>query len=99
MHDFVATANKVLEQREITEMLLCSKLAMSSDHKIDNMALNLRLNSLLAPFDNGQQRAFYVLVYVKGYSFGLADSIQDKTKAFADYDCQAKYPWLVQENQ
>ena len=99
MHGFVATADKALSKPEITNMLICSKLAMSSGQKIDNMSLNFRLNSLLAPYDNGQQRAFYVLVYIKGYTFGIADSMQDKAKAFADYDCQTQYPWLVQEDQ
>ncbi|MCL1092251.1 hypothetical protein [Shewanella kaireitica] len=96
MHGFVNTANKVLGKPEIIDMLVCSKLAMSSGKKIDNMQLNLRLNSLLTPFDNGQQRAFYVLVYIKGYAFGIADSIQDKSQAYADYACQKQYPWLQQ---
>ncbi|QQX80956.1 hypothetical protein JK628_03535 [Shewanella sp. KX20019] len=95
MHGFISTANKVLEKKEITDMLVCSKLAMSDGNKIDNIALNLRLNTLLKPYDNGQQRAFYVLVYVKGYAFGIADSIEDKTKAYSDYACQIQYPWLL----
>ncbi|MCL1057482.1 hypothetical protein L2729_05660 [Shewanella gelidimarina] len=97
MHGFVATANKVLQQREITELLICSKLAMSGGHKIDNISLNIRLNSLLKPYDNGQQRAFYVLVYIKGYAFGVADSIKDKIKAYDDYACQTQYPWLLKQ--
>jgi hypothetical protein len=95
MHGFVATANKVLEQQEITDMLICSKLAMSDGRKIDNIGLNMRLNTLLKPYDNGQQRAFYVLVYIKGYAFGIADSIKDKTKAYDHYACQTQYPWLL----
>lgn len=97
MQDFVATANKVLVQKEITDMLVCSKLAMNDGHKIDNLDLNIRLNSLLKPYDNGQQRAFYVLVYIKGYAFGVADSIKDKIKAYDDYACQTQYPWLLKQ--
>ncbi|MCL1050441.1 hypothetical protein L2755_12495 [Shewanella abyssi] len=97
MHGFVSTANKVLEQKEITDMLVCSKLAMSAGNKIDNIGLNMRLNTLLKPYDNGQQRAFYVLVYVKGYAFGIADSIEDKTQAYRDYACQTQYPWLQKQ--
>ncbi|PKG56395.1 hypothetical protein [Shewanella sp. GutDb-MelDb] len=97
MHGFVATANKVLQQREITELLICSKLAMNAGHKIDNISLNMRLNTLLKPYDNGHQRAFYVLVYIKGYAFGVANSIKDKIKAYDDYACQTQYSWLLKQ--
>jgi hypothetical protein len=95
MHGFVDIAKTVLAQPEITDPLVCGKLAMSSGHEIDNLHLNLKLNNELKKYDNGGQRAFYVLLYVKGYTFGLADSFKDKAAEFESRHCREKYPWLL----
>lgn len=97
MHGFVDTAHAVLNQPEVMDMLICSKLSMSKGHKIDNMRLNLTLNEQLKSIDNGEMRAFFVLIYVKGYAFGIADSIADKATAFKQYGCVSRYPWLLKE--
>ncbi len=99
MHGFVDTAHTVLKQQQVMDLLVCSKLAMDNGHRIDNMRLNLTLNEQLKPIDNGEMRAFFVLVYVKGYAFGIADSITDKTRAFEARRCDMQYPWLLKERQ
>ncbi|ABV38510.1 conserved hypothetical protein [Shewanella sediminis HAW-EB3] len=97
MNGFVDTAHTILNRPEVMDMLICSKLAMSKGYKIDNPGLNLMLNEQLKPIDNGEMRAFFVLIYVKGYAFGIADSIADKATAFDQYRCDSQYPWLLKE--
>ncbi len=99
MHGFVDTAHAVLNMPEVMDLLVCSKLAMSNGHKIDNMRLNLTLNEQLKPMDNGEMRALFVLIYVKGYAFGIADAIADKATAFEQYSCNSQYPWLLKESK
>lgn len=96
MHGFVDKAHQALQQAETLDMLICSKLAMDNGKKIDNMRLNLTLNQALQALDNGEMRAFYILVYVKGYAFGMADSMLDKQAAFEQYRCKEQFPWLIQ---
>ncbi|WP_394147389.1 hypothetical protein [Shewanella atlantica] len=99
MHGFVDKAHTILNQPEVMDLLVCSKLAMSNDEKIDNMRLNLTLNEQLEPIDNGEMRALFVLIYVKGYAFGVADSIADKQAAFGQYRCSNRYPWLLKRGE
>lgn len=98
MHGFVDKAHSALQQPEIMNMLICSKLAMDNGQKIDNMQLNIRLNNALKPLDNGEMRAFYILIYIKGYAFGIAEAMTDKHIAFEQYHCNSQYPWLLKSN-
>ncbi|WP_028763758.1 hypothetical protein [Shewanella colwelliana] len=94
MSGFVNNANQLLQQKEVIDPLICAKLAMDMGYKIDNMKLNFNLNQQLTPFDSGDQSAFYLLVYLKGYAFGLSHHYIDKKEQYQTIECDTRFPWL-----
>ncbi|MBY5920798.1 hypothetical protein [Ferrimonas balearica] len=90
---FVPLANQLIEEPEVRQMTICAKLAMNQGQKIDNLALNLRLNRFLMSMDDGSQRPFFALIFAKAYLMGLADSLPQSGESAGEYRCD-ELTWL-----
>ncbi|MCG9695678.1 hypothetical protein [Shewanella sp. Isolate11] len=88
---FMRHAQHLLQRSEIIQPLLCAKLASDLDIEIDYPQLHLQLEQQLTPFNQGQQQARDLLIYLKGYAFGLVHGIDDKQATFDALACQQ---WL-----
>jgi len=88
MAGFVSASEDISPENESVRLITCVRLAKGMGYQVDHFAVNAYLNSALLSYDNGTQRAFYLLLYLKGYGIGIADSMVDKQSAFASLQCQ-----------
>lgn len=88
MAGFVSASENFAATSEPVRLISCVRLAKQLGYPVDHFAVNARLNSALNSYDNGSQRAFYLLLYLKGYGIGIADSMADKQAAYAELQCQ-----------
>ncbi len=85
---FMQHSQHLLRQSEIIQPLLCAKLASDLDIKIDYSQLHHQLEQRLAPFNEQQKLSRELLIYLKGYAFGLVHGIDDKQGIFDTLQCQ-----------
>ncbi|MBY5991234.1 hypothetical protein [Ferrimonas balearica] len=90
---FVPLADRLIEDPAVQQMVICAKLAMNRGERIDNLALNLRLNRHLTPMDDGSQRPFFALIFAKAYLMGVADSLPQTAQSARQHQC-AELTWL-----
>ncbi|MGL5146519.1 MAG: hypothetical protein ACRC7Q_03355 [Plesiomonas shigelloides] len=95
MAGFVSAAERFAATSEPVRLISCVRLAKQLGYPVDHFAVNARLNSALTPYDNGSQRAFYLLLYLKGYGIGIADSMADKQAAYGELQCQHRLDTML----
>ncbi len=95
MHGFMDAAASATTNANAVDLITCMKLAKHLKYSVNHFQLNLALNNELKPFDNGTDRVFNVLVYVKGYGVGLADAAQDKKQFFNQLNCLVRFPDIL----
>lgn len=98
MHGFVDIAAEAINNDDAVDLITCMKLAKFQDVPVDHLKLNLALNNELQGYDNGTNRAFNVLVYVKGYGVGIADSAPDKKVLFNQLSCVERFSGIIGSN-
>ncbi len=89
---FMGHTQHLLRKSEIIQPLLCAKLASDLDIKIDYSQLHQELEKQLSPFNKEQKLSRELLIYLKGYAFGLVHGIDDKQGIFEALKCQQ---WLL----
>lgn len=91
MHDFVNTASDAVSNENAVDLVTCMKLAKHLDITVNHFELNVQLNNELQRYDNGTNRALNILIYVKGYGVGIADSAIDKSELFSQLKCSDRF--------
>ncbi|MCE9677702.1 hypothetical protein LZP69_00670 [Shewanella sp. AS1] len=92
-YQFMRHSQHLLRRTEIIEPLICAKLASDLSIEIDATKLHQGLEKQLAPFnqDKDKQQGRYLLIYLKGYAYGLVHGLDDKEGIFNALKCQR---WL-----
>lgn len=89
---FIDHAQYLTTQSEVIAPLVCAKLAIDMGFTIDQNQVNQALRQTLKAYDDDKDAALYLFIYVKGYAFGLAHGIEDKTGAYFHLGCDQNHP-------
>ncbi|HAS6323091.1 hypothetical protein [Vibrio vulnificus] len=95
MHGFVNATADAIQNEDAVDLITCMKLAKYQGISVNHFALNSRLNNELQAYDNGTNRAFNVLIYVKGYGVGVADRASDKSGLFSQLKCVERFEGVI----